>query len=731
MDILNWIHWLRNGRYIANDIPSDSLIAVAVKDNRRDDKWLTVAAPISALTAGALVVTLESYQELYNLVVNEELVPGAWYRFPYRSVNFLNGWQNANNNTPGIFPSYNAREIYEGEEEEILLVQAISTFEIANDAYSESYPGDVIQFAPYTNKIGVGFDISNGNNLPNSSTVSGFDLQWDGTNVYFNMPAGYPALFGHYLYLYCEFDDGVSSYYQDGTYEPLTPGVSNCQYPYTSDDPDYGYPKAMSRLQVVNNGTKILLLDLTQTDVANYQSNTLYVETVYALGDAYGWITRRNDTLKNISIPFDFRGRKYRRYETEAFGLITSINYSSTGSTATDGTYYNMIATSVGNGIGAQFQVEVVGGVVTDVRIMSQGMLYASGDTLTIFGVNIGGSSADNIDIAVTNLDSNIGYYAIGTSIYLPLYGSTNVPADVYKDFKTFSDGSDFYNIDWSGMGGPDSNWYTGYSDNNLFIDCSTYDNIIEDYFVNNTLVGNFSNNKIGSYFRDNIAQFFQSNNTSNNLFFNRLNNLYSCSIKNSFYSNVVSGTLSNSNIGAGFHSNLISGGFEYNNIEDYFIYNKIQAVFTYNTVRNYFSNNYIGQHFENNTIGNTFDNNKINNYFKFNRIGSYFYLNKIKDDFGFGGSISQGNTIGNYFYNNTIGEYFYNNVIADDFHDNTILDFFQLNNIKTSVAVTDFTTATYVYGNFNCDIFLRSDSSLRLSYIDNTDVINYDDIDN
>ena len=517
-------------------------------------------------------IELGNYGELYDLVVNEKLVPGAWYKFPYRSVNFLNGHYAADNNTPGIFPSYDAREIYEGEEE-ILLVQAISTYEIANDAYSESYPGDVIQFAPYTNKIGVNFDISNGNTLPNSSTVSGFDLQWDGTNVYFNMPAGYPALFGHYFYLYCEFDDGLDQYYQDGNYEPLTPGISNCQYPYTSDDPDYGSLKAMSRLKVVNNGTKVLLLDLTQADVANYVSDTLYVETVYALGDAYGWITRRNDTLKNVSIPFDFRGRKYRRYETEVFGLITQINYSSTGTTAADGTYYNMIATSGGNGTGAEFQVEVVGGVVTDVRIMSQGMLYASGDTLTIFGVNIGGSSADNIDIAITGLDSNVGYYAIGTSIYLPLYGGTNVPADAYKDFKTFSDGYDFYNIDWSGIGGPDgAYWYAGSADNNLFIDCNTNDNIIDDYFSNNTLVGNFSNNKIGSFFRDNIAQSFQSNNTSSGLFNNRLNSLYSCNIKNGFYANVVSVSINNSNIGLSFSNNLISGVFEYNNIEDYFI---------------------------------------------------------------------------------------------------------------------------------------------------------------
>ena len=647
MDILNWIHWLRNGRYITNDIPSDSLIAVAVKDSRRDDKWLTVAAPISALTAGALVVTLESYQELYNLIVNEELVPGAWYKFPYRSVNFLNGYEKANTNNPGIFPSYNAREIYEGEEE-ILLVQAISTYEIANDAYSESYPGDVIQFAPYTNKIGVGFSIYNGDPLPNSSTVSGFDLQWDGTNVYFNMPAGYPALFGHYFYLYCEFDDGVSQYYQEGTYAPLTPGVSNCQYPYTSDDPDYGYPKAMSRLKVVNNGTKVLLLDLTQADVANYVSDTLYVATVYALGDAYGWITRRNDTLKNVSIPFDFRGRKYRRYETEVFGLITNISYSSSGTTATNATYNNVTGTSGGNGTGAEFQVKVSGGIVVDVKIMSQGMLYASGDILTISGSSIGGSSpADDVTITVGSVESNIGYYAIGTSINLPLYGNTNVPADVYKDFKTFSDGFKLYNIDWNAMGGPDSS-YTGLSDNNLFIECDTYNNVIKDFFRNNTITGNFSRNNISSECGFNIiTEVFQNNNIGSSLEGNILNALISCNIKDNCDFNVVSGSIYNSNMGVNFSVNLISGLFNNNNIENAFQYNKIQDNFINNNIENGFGGNYIGPIFRHNMI-------------------------------------------------------------------------------KPFLNSTNFVAATHVYGDYNCEIFKRSNGTLQLSYIDGTNTVQY-----
>jgi hypothetical protein len=648
-------------------------------------------------------IQVNSYAEFNNLLLSENLIPGSWYKVPYRSVNFLNGYQNANNNNPGIFPSYKPREIYEGEEE-ILLVQAISTYEIANDAYSESYPGDVIQFAPYTNKIGVSFDISNGDTLPNSSTVSGFDLQWDGTNVYFNMPAGYPALFGHFFYLYCEFDDGTNQYYQDGTYEPLTPGVSNCQYPFTSDDPDYGSPKTMSRLQVVNNGTKILLLDLTQADVANYVSDTLYVDTVYALGNAYGWITKRNDTLKNVSIPFDFRGRKYRRYEREAFGLITDINYSSTGSTATDGTYYNITPANTGNGIGAQFQVQVVGGVVTDVRIMNQGMFYTSGEIRTISGSLIGGSSpADDVTITVGSVESNIGYYAIGTSMGNPLYGNLNVPADVYKDFKTFSDGYEFYNIDWSGMGGPNFDYYTGYSDNNLFIDCNTYNNVIKDFFNNNTINGNFSNNNISNDWGTNIITGdFQSNNVDSSSLFNIFNNIVSCNIKTNSYGNIVSGIIYDSNIGVNFYYNVISGEFNNNNIENAFQNNRIQDGFYGNTIGNGFYDNYIGREFKNNTIANFFNNNKINNGFKNNKIGT---------------NVST----------NTFGDVCLGNNIYGDFIQCSIADGFQYNIFTTPGPVfVTFLLSTFVYGNYNCQIFKRSDGSLQLSFIDGTNTIIY-----
>ena len=640
------------------DLQSPKRPTRSAKEKAIDNDLLML---FGAVSSSISINTLGSYQELYDLIVNEELTPGNWYKFPYRSVNFLNGWEAADINEVGAFPSYDSREVYVGDEE-MILVQAISTYEIANDAYSESYQGDVIQFAPYTNKIGVSLQIDNGSILPDSSIVSGFDLQWDGTNVYFDMPSGYPALFGHFFNLQAEFNDGVDTYYQQGTYEPLTPGISVCQYPSPAT--------ISSRLKVVDGGTKVILLDLNQSDVTNYIADSLYVSTVYAIDDAYGWITRRTDTLRNISTPFDFRGRKYRRYEVDRFGFILTISHSTTGSTATDGIYIITASNITASGSGATFRVKVFSGSVTGVQIVNKGRFYSDSDTLLIDGTLIGGVSGDDdITITVTAITSSVDFWSIGTIFDNVI----TVPSDIYKDFKVFSENKANLNIQWNGLGGPNMYNNSGYSDNNVFTGGCT--NVtIEDSFFKNTIGDYFSRNIIGCRFSDNT-------------------------------------------IGGEFYSNTIGDSFRNNTISELY----------YNIIGNAFNLNIIDDGFHNNNIGNNFQENVIDNNFAYNKIGNNFYLNIIHEGFGFGFNSSQGNVIGNYFYSNKIGEYFYNNFISDGFYNNITVDYFQVNDIKAfNVYNQDFSSAQYVYGSFNCSIFRRGDGVLRLSYVDNTDTIIY-----
>jgi len=503
-----------------------------------------------------------TYSELYNKIINEELIPGSWYRLTdYKSVNFLNGWQIAAENPTPTDPNFNPQEIYEGEVE-VLILQATSPYEIAEIGYSETFQGDIVQYEPFTNKIGINFEVANGNTLPDSNTVSGFDLKWDGTNVYFDMPTGYPALYGHYFYLYAEFQDnsatgpigsfepnisgsgnftglggsynmispstltGIGSglildvsiksgviyfgitnygddyavgdtllilgsliggvdgvndatitvlnvdapsftYYQDGTFEPLTPNISICQFPYSFDGGRY--TMAVSRIKLKSNGMKVVLLDLVEADYNNYITDTLYVDTIYALGDAYGWITRRIDTFRNINVPFDFRGRKYRRFE---------------------------------------------------------------------------------VDLSSVNSSLGTGYYGIGDKFSTNPFGSGPATTGSYQDFKVFDNENQYAsNIEWQSIGGADAYGTRGINDNNVFF-------------------GQFASTKIENLF---------SNNT----------------IAESFY-------------------NVIRGPF---------LQNVIGNNFFNNTIKFLFVNNTIGTHFQNNTIGDYFTNNTVRSYFQYNTI--------------------------------------------------------------------------------------------------------------
>lgn len=301
---------------------------------------------------GTFEVVDVTYTELYNSIVDGLLIPGSWYRLTdYRSVNFLNGAESANvyfaNPTPPFDPSYNAMEVYTGDTE-VLLLQAITNYDLSPTAYSEKYPQDIITFEAFTNKLGVYYEAFNGSTLPDSSVVSGLDLQWDSVNnyVYFNMPTNYPAYFGNILYIYAEFNDGVNSYYQDGTFEPLVPNISRAQYDYSSDYGDILKP--MSRVSVVDNGTKIILLDLVQADVTNYIADSLYINFVVGINDATGYVINRVDTAKNIKAPIDFRNVKYRRFEVDFsnYSDYMGTNYYLFKDTYNFGGYAGVISTT-------------------------------------------------------------------------------------------------------------------------------------------------------------------------------------------------------------------------------------------------------------------------------------------------------------------------------------------------------------------------------------------------
>jgi hypothetical protein len=86
-------------------------------------------------------------------------------------------------------------------------------------------------------------------------------------------------------------------------------------------------------------------------------------------------------------------------------GNITGFIYTTTGNTATDGIYNGLSGTTTGFGKEATFNIEVSGGTVVGVTGNTEGILYATGDSITIIGTQMGGSvntfSTNNLTVKV------------------------------------------------------------------------------------------------------------------------------------------------------------------------------------------------------------------------------------------------------------------------------------------------------------------------------------------
>lgn len=254
--------------------------------------------------------------DLADLGKNNSLVPGQTYRVTdYRSVNWLNGQDEAQNGiVDNPIVGYNPKAVHTGDIEP-LLIKAITTNRFDSVAYSEKYTDDVLNYDPYVQTLSVTWEyITNGEVMPDASVVSGFDLQWDGTNVYFNMPTGYPVQFGVFFEVYADFNTNTD--YIGFHWETVRPGIN-----YQSQA---GYKESNLTAEInaviSSDGTKVILEGLTFTDFQNYDTDSLVVYALLYELPAYGWVRRRtNDTLQ-ISLGLDWRNFKYRRYQVDMTG---------------------------------------------------------------------------------------------------------------------------------------------------------------------------------------------------------------------------------------------------------------------------------------------------------------------------------------------------------------------------------------------------------------------------
>ncbi len=273
--------------------------------------------------------------------------------------------------------------------------------------------------------------------------------------------------------------------------------------------------------------------------------------------------------------------------------------------------------------------------------------------------------------------------------------------------------------------------------------------NTIKNHFRKNIIDGEFNENDIGNYFGGGV---FTGEPLYNNIGFEFTNNVIGDYFGSNGYGNNIGDSFTYNKIGNNFQQNVIGADFSNNLINDKFKNNLIGSFYMSNTIGNDFDSNQIGNIFINNKIGNKFKDNTIcpslDAYFGYIVQGEfiYDYGNVIGDDF-------KDNIINQYFYNNSIGNYFSSNNIGSGFTENyfssndggggnnigndfkknkifgglknnTIGNGFTQNYIKTFIDSQNFSASTFVYGNYNCEIFSNFTGGTRLSYYDSSDIL-------
>ena len=645
-----------------------------------------------------------TYSEFYDLITSNSLVPTAKYKIlDYRSANFLNGLRIANNPPPENQPEwdYYPQQVHYGEIEPII-VTASSTYEIEPIAYSDVYKDDIINYVPYTNKIAVNIELYNGDTFG----TTGLNLQWDGTHVYFDMPANYPILYGHSLTI--DLYNPVSHNSLGISFINIKIGTSlpNRVLYYSSTNGVDLTQSINGDITITNNNTRVIFENLTHVDFLNLEGN-VYIYHVQEVSNSYGFISRREDTLNRVSVPFDYRGYKYRRYEMDITSIFPSFYDNNYIGTAPEVMFTDPITgdqtliTTTGN-----YHDYSVFSSVIDLQWNGVGTpdYYTFGTPVeylvsrvdnNVFNCTLGDCIIDNCEVVentITPQPNNSGFFN----------------ESVFKGNKIHF--SFIQNI----ISGEFENNIINTKEGNTFNTENFAQNIIRGRVTGNNLSGRITLNHIVEL-KVSDLEYFQYNKINivdavngRAISYNEGGTLRRVFIDRGFYNNTfleitdtdINGDCNSNNvanigyckIGWYFQNNTIADGFNYNTIGDNFSDNTIGINFRNNHIGDYFGFKYIfelyygpmpniiGDNFAENHIKNNFYGNEIGDNFQNNNIDNYFDDNEIGDNF-------QNNNIDNYFDDNVIGIAFQSNTIQEGFSNNVTLGNFKFNNIGISFA--------------------------------------------
>ena len=555
---------------------------------------------------------------------------------------------------PIPFTAFDPRQVYTSPNVETLVVKAVDNVNIEPIAFSEQYPQDIINYLPQVNNLGFSLNVFNGQTLPDTSIVAGFDLQWDGTRAYFDMPTGYPVEMGHYFYVFCDFSDSTIL---EAYCEPIFFGINQTQ--------NFG-ADVTTTIEVVNNQTRVYLNDITNAKFLLYNPNSLYVDTIYADVPCKGWMLNRVDNSHKIEYPSDWRNQVFRRYaiSNPSYGIILYYIPTPTFLNAEafnpNGGYvdYNPLDWRVGN-----FYDVVVSGTGYTTNYW-----YGQVDNNVILSasqVRMLGVFESNYFYSLNNVSSLRGTYYnsifnISTATFLGELAFNFYTSTSFIDYSTFL-GNVFYNLSNSGVS---ICQILGIFSYNSYLNSPVFKNVFGDYFRDNKFIGSPCNNAVFGV------------NTEFNIFTNTTIINWESGLEmsnNSFNQS----SLNNTKIGANCNFNTVNGSsWQSNDFGNSFQANQIDSpIFDYNIidklcVGNVFNNS---STVSRNIIGQRFTNNSVSNFFRDNTLGAVYQNNQFSGSFQFnvGGDESIGNIYLAGFQQNVFGYRFGNNNFQGTFTNN------------------------------------------------------------
>ena len=146
--------------------------------------------------------------------------------------------------------------------------------------------------------------------------------------------------------------------------------------------------------------------------------------------------------------------------ETNSLTSVNSVTYTPTVSSGITGTFDLEPSTTSGSGTGVTVQVSITTGTVNSVTLYGRGSGYSIGDTITINGSEIGGSSGvDNITLTV----SSLGNFSL-TDYDISLFGDGKINM-IFWDFT--DDTVPYFIVIYDGIS---NEFYTTSHDNNALL---------------------------------------------------------------------------------------------------------------------------------------------------------------------------------------------------------------------------------------------------------------------